>query len=234
MWLEGTRDFGTNDKASLAPNSWNPTTLASQADSSFAKMDRPGAVAQLVHFNASHGQRHKTNLRLVQQETMWQDQKQPPVPTKNDQDNGNRKEKPQESDKENKSLVLLRERRQANLIASQQYQVIETVDPSQVVTQDEMDLVIPNPQDQTFYPNQFTLWRYDFREPPQPNVSTDKDDETDGKVRAQSWKPFHKLGNRERLLVETKLGPNIKPILLTRWPRATIDKFEPENPPPIV
>jgi hypothetical protein len=231
MWLEGTRDFGTHENGTTSlsvPPSWNPSTApACQADSSFAKMDRPGAVAQLVHFNASYGQRHKTSLRIVQQqETLWQEKKQAPLAKIKDEDDVKEKQ----SDKENKSLMLLRERRRANLMASQQAQVIETVDPSQVVTQEEMDRVIPNPQDQTFYPDKFTLWRYDFLEPPKTN----KEDDNDLKVRAQYWKPFHILSQRERLLVETKLGPKIKPILLTRWPRATIDKFEPENPTPIV
>lgn len=36
------------------------------------------------------------------------------------------------------------------------------------------------------------------------------------------------------LLVETMLGPQVKTILLTRWPWAQIDRFEPEDPPPIV
>ena len=48
------------------------------------------------------------------------------------------------------------------------------------------------------------------------------------------WKPYHRLSEREQLIVEMKFGQKLNCILWTRWPRATIDRYEPEGPAAIV
>ena len=201
----------------------------------FSKKERAGAVVKLKHWNCWYGQRNKTDMRMIQYTPEWK----PPTRStmlagKKENHNANRpveerKMKAKDAFENSKSLQLILERRKASLLAASEREGAETVNPETLVTRDELDRVVPNPDDQTFYPGKYTMWRYDFEDPPTNANSVD-----DRKVRAQQWRPFYKLSLREQLLVETKLGPKIKTILWTRWPRATVDKFEPMSPPPIV
>ena len=85
----------------------------------------------------------------------------------------------------------------------------ESISPGLVFTAEELDEVEAHPDDQKYYKDRFRYWRYRF---------------------GGDWVPFHRLSERDRFRVETKLGPRLQAILWTRWPRATLDRFQPGEP----
>lgn len=186
----------------------------------FASEDRHGSVATMTHWNCWYGQRNKTQLRLVLDRSQWVE---PALESPFKNSVGGRSTR---LSTEPITLALLKERRVSNVQWRKQRSGTEPVDPDTLFTQEELDRVVANSEDQKFYPNKYQSWRYDLGE-------GDEDGE-EKKQRAEVWKPFYRLTPRERLLVEAKLGPQIKRILLTRWPRATIDRLSPDDPPAIV
>jgi hypothetical protein len=181
---------------------------------SFSKSDKAGTVAELTHWNCWYGKRNKTHLRLILGRSEWT----PPSFSPADILNG-----PYHPHDAVAALIL--RRRRDNLMKAQEREVTESQDQDLVFTDEELERVKVNPEDQQFYPDKYRMWRYDM---------VQDDDNLDKKLRAERWTPFHRLSKREKLAVETKLGPKIKTILWNRWPRATIDKFTPDESPPIV
>ena len=173
-----------------------------ESPESFARSDRPDSVVALTHSCCWPGQRHKTTLRLAPGRSEWQP---PSTPS-------NRKEK---TTQPHSSLEeFFKRSRQTAPVSSELLQLGESISPSLVVTEDELDHVVANEEDQKFYKDKYRMWRY-----------------LSG---TGNWVPFHRLSDREKHAVECKLGPKISTILWTRWPRADIDGFEPEVPEPLV
>jgi hypothetical protein len=199
MWLNGSNDHAK----------------------SFSRINHPGAVASLTHWNCWYGERNATNLRLVT-------------------DRSERSTAKAVSDDEvaifekdmqmlTTTLKMVARRRRENLAAINECVSVETVPPECIVTQSEMDRIIVNADDQHFYPGKYRMWRYDLGEDPLGLPAT-----AERKFHAQSWRPFFSLSKREQLLVESKLGPKICTALWTRWPHATVDQLVPDEPPPVV
>jgi hypothetical protein len=116
---------------------------------------------------------------------------------------------------------------------------VELVDPALVVSIKDMQSVTVHPDDPTFYPNLYRMWRYDISN--EPITSVDENDtgsgtnhSADRKPHVPTWKSYHSLNHHEKHVIETKLGPQICTVLWTRWPRATVDRFIPNDCSPIV
>lgn len=186
----------------------------------FSRVDRPGAVASLTHWNNWYGERNVSQLRLItarfKQNILTQ--------VVDDEDAAFETEI---SHFATTTQMLLR-RRRASQVSADQRLSIELVDRELVVTKEEMERVSVNSEDQKFYPGNHRMWRYDMGE--DLLVVAEKNH----KQHPQDWKTFFSLTDREKLVVETKLGPKITTVLWTRWPLATIDRFAPEDPLPIV
>lgn len=95
---------------------------------------------------------------------------------------------------------------------------LESIDPHLCVKEDELTGVHANEEDCNFYKDNYRMWRFRFDESTDPT----------------SWIPFYRLSKRQKLVVETKLGPKINTILWKRWPRAIIEGSDSEAPHPVV
>jgi hypothetical protein len=98
----------------------------------------------------------------------------------------------------------------------------ESVDENLCVSEYELVAAHVNEDDREFYKDNHRLWRYRF------------DDGGKGDECEAPWIPFYRLSERQKLIVETKLGPKINTILLKRWPRAAIEKVDDNSPNAIV
>ncbi|GAX13407.1 hypothetical protein FisN_34Lh006 [Fistulifera solaris] len=98
----------------------------------------------------------------------------------------------------------------------------ESVDENLCVSEYELVAAHVNEDDRKLYKENHRLWRYRF------------DDGWKGDDCEASWIPFYRLSERQKLIVETKLGPKINTILLKRWPRAAIEKVDDNSPNAIV
>lgn len=195
----------------LESSNHTPTTTIS-------KLDRPGAVLQLTHWNCWYEQRNKSGLRLTTAAVKWK----PPMANKLRAVDLN---KPKHM-----SEILMERRRQqrTNIVSADEHEANEEQDRESRITPEEIERCTPNPDDERFYPDKYRMWQFDM------GIQED-DMEEDAKPRAEQWVPYHRLTDRQKLLVEMKLGPKINTILWTRWPRATINNFTPDDGPlPIV
>ena len=195
-----------------------PTTACT-----ISKLDRPGAVLQLTHWNCWYEQRNKSGLRLTTAAAKWK----PPMANKLRAAVDLNKPK-------HMSEILLERRRQqrTNIVSADEHEANEEQDRESHITLEEIERCTPNPDDKRFYADKYRMWQFDM------GRIVQEDDiimEEDAKPRAEQWIPYHRLTDRQKLLVELKLGPKINTILWTRWPRATIDNFTPDDGPlPIV
>jgi hypothetical protein len=216
----------------LGPTTYSVTYMVGCPDhaDTFSRRDVPGTVAHMRHWNAWYGQRRLTTFRLT-------------VGRKDDvslsSSEGEHAMKPTEPQTvatyEPPAVRMLKERRRQLVRDAQDRHGLEVVDPEIMFTEDELNRVLVHPDDPKFYPSQFRLWRYDIDPPAAKVTDENEDDVLDQKRRARTWTPFCRLAAREKLLVEAKLGPAIHRILLTRWPKSTIlDRFEPDDPAPVV
>jgi len=204
----------------------------------FSRDDKPGAVAILRHWNCWYGQRNKTDFRLVLDSPQWtapplQLKKQTKDRFRSDTKGKDRKMAPVPP-RETRTVARLMKRQQNKRKAEEFLHSTETVHPDMVFTEEELNRVVVHAADQKYYPGKYTMWRYDLGESASGENSTNDGGASDRKRRARTWTPFYRLSRREKLLVETLLGPNIKSIIMTRWPWATVDRFTPNDPPPTV
>lgn len=223
--------------------------------STFAFRDVPGAVAHFAHWNAWYGPKHsnRTTFRLsVGRNTdPTPSHEHPPPLVAMDEDCHSAVDEDRKlpassrstttTRAPSRSVKLLLERRQDRNRNARERRGPEPLHPSLVsfdVT--ALERVVIHPQDRTLYPDRHTLWRYDLgvdeaAAAVKATATVDDDDDDDHKVPAQRWTPYHRLSDRQKLLVEASLGPSLKVILYTRWPPTTVlDRFEPVDPPPIV
>ena len=126
--------------------------------------------------------------------------------------------------------ALARRRRYSQVCADDEHKV-ESIDAELVVTPAAMERVTVHPDDPAFYPDRYRMWRFHVV---MVDPEAGGEEEEDGKPHAIHWKPYFSLTDREKLVVETKLGPKLTKILWTRWPRATVDRFSPAEPAAIV
>ncbi|GKY99333.1 hypothetical protein MPSEU_000888300 [Mayamaea pseudoterrestris] len=197
---------------------WVDYMKGPQSSSFDPRFDQPGSAAIMTHWNPWFGERRKTNFRMILDRDLKEarDAKATPLA-----DEVNLKTS------EIKSMSLLADRQNMRAALSKVLAGTETFDPSVTFTRESLDRIVANPDDQKYYPRKYQLWRFDMGEEP-------GDNQEDKKPRGVMWKPFHRLTSSEKILVEAKLGPKIRTMLWMRWPRATVDSFEPADPEPIV
>jgi hypothetical protein len=191
-------------------------------EETFSRIDRPGAVASMTHWNTWYEERNATQLRLVT------DRSQPVDALFKDEDSEFERELERLA---SPVLRVMARRRRARAVRAQEVSNVETGSSDLLELKEELDRLLAHPDDSKFYPNNYRLWRFDLGEDPKVSGADDC------KQRGQVWKSYYKLSDREKLMVEAKLGPQICTLLWTRWPRATVDCFVPgeiEDPPPIV
>lgn len=203
----------------------------------FSKFNRPGSVASLMHWNCWCGQerQHDTQLHMVLKQSECHSS------------NNNVSDNSADNNVLNRELralphnlqVLARLRHERELLDKATLHSVESMDPEQVVTKEDMDRVTANPEDQVFYRGKHRMWRYHFQPCGDENQPHPEDDEMDAKRPAvpsstPTWKTFYSLTQREKWIVETKYGPKLSTLLWTRWPKAVIDRVVPEDPQPVV
>lgn len=176
---------------------------------SFARTDHSGTVASMTHWNCWHSVRNATQLRLVT------DRSNSTVP-----------------DTSASMNCTMAHRSDFNEFLVRECNQVELVDAALFVSNEDMEHVTVHPDDPNFYPNLYRMWRYDMID--EPILDNDNDDSKDRKSHAPVWRSYHRLSDREKHVIETKLGPQICSLLWTRWPRATVDRFVPNDPLPIV
>jgi hypothetical protein len=192
------------------------------ATCNISKLDRPGAVLQLTHWNCWYEQRNKSGLRLTTAAAKWK----PPM--------ANKLRAAVDLNKPKHMSEILLERRQqqrTNIVSADEHETNEEQDRESRSTLEEIERCTPNPDDKRFYADKYRMWQFDMGR----SIQEDDAMEEDAKPRAEQWVPYHRLTDRQKLLVEMKLGPKINTILWTRWPKAAIDNFTPgDGPLPIV
>ena len=193
----------------------------------FARMDHSGTVASMTHWNCWHSVRNATQLRLVTDRSNTVISGSSTYEYTDDGD----------SNKINFACHMLH-RRSANEHSARERDQIEQIDPSLFVSNKDMECVTLHPDDPSYYPNLYRMWRYDMSE---ELTNDDDDDQNIGNDESKTrkphvpiWKSYHSLNDHEKHVIETKLGPQICTVLWTRWPRATVDRLVPNDVPPIV
>lgn len=195
LWLTGSRDFDGTD---------------------FARIDRPGAVATLCHWNCWYEERRRTDFRLVTVRSQWV------PPTRRSVVDERQMEETDETQTQTMRLMAQRRRESVGLLNELEDGGRDLVELN--FSAEETNRLEIHPEDQKLYPDQYQMWRYDMHE-----VTS-----MDQKPAATRWKPFHRLSKRAQQLVHVTLGPKINTILWTRWPSANLERFQPESPPPVV
>ena len=95
------------------------------------------------------------------------------------------------------------------------------------MTREDLRRVMFHPEDEKLYHGKFRMWRYKFLEKVDsvhsPTVEGKKEGRNLHGVQESSWKHFFRLSEREKKIIELKMGPKISAIISTRWPGAKID-----------
>jgi len=182
-----------------------------------------GEAGTLHHWNGWFGDRHKSSMRLITARGKWS----PPVFSKVRAAGSDRKTVSQQ--------IMARRREQSHIVSSDEQGEDESAE--QIVTKEEIEQVKVHPDDERLYPNEFRSWRFDMGHPAPEKVKAEEDVKIGqcGKELLH-WVPYFRLDDRQQMIVEMKVSPKIKRILWTRWPGATIDRFNPEDDdtPPVV
>jgi hypothetical protein len=180
-----------------------------------SRIDQPGSVARMIHWNSWFGERQKTDFRMILKRE-WTAHEVSSV-----------------SDGEGvpttcKTVSLITKRNIEHTRISKQLMGTEPLGDVFLCSQGTLDRIVAHPDDQQFYPTKYQSWRFDMGE------DDDSEDQRERKPRGVVWKPFHRLSEFQKTLVDVKLGPKLTSIIWTRWPGATVDLFEPNDPAPIV
>jgi hypothetical protein len=191
----------------------------------FARIDHSGTVAAFTHWNCWHNDRNAAKLRLV---TDRSNSATSGAPSFEYSDVG--------GDNTMSFALQLSHRRYANERLARDCNEIEMVDPALLVSSKDIQCITVHPDDPGYYPNLYRMWRYDMSDKAtnDDHANNGNDDSDDRKPHVPVWKSYHSLNDHEKHVIETKLGPQICTVLWTRWPRATVDRFVPNDSPPVV
>jgi hypothetical protein len=121
-----------------------------------------------------------------------------------------------------------------NTLVAKEFSSIEMIDTTGTLFASDVAVqqIVVHPDDPIFYPNLYRMWRYDMVGESISNVEmTDADATTvaDRKKHVPVWKSYNRLNDHEKCIVETKMGPKICTVLWTRWPRAVVDRYTPND-----
>jgi hypothetical protein len=176
-----------------------------------AKIDKAQSSINLCHWNPWYVQTQKSKLRIISGRPS-----QPP--SKLQQQLVHVEDELKTKLKNPDRMFAERTRRKLiDAVSAEQHQQVQENMLEDVVQKAEMDRVRINPEDIKLYPDQRQMWRFD--------MGDDGNQALDKKPRAEKWTSYHRLTNREKRIIELKLGPKINHILWTRWPATTIDNF---------
>jgi hypothetical protein len=185
----------------------------------FAKLDEPGTIANLAHWNCWFGVRNSSGLRLITARPKWS----PPPQSWVLKDY-----KAAPDAKHSSSLSCVRkplarqlQERRASLVNVVSCDERDGCNPGPKVDEAAIERVRSNDDDVKFYPNQHRMWRFDMGDKVEADLDT--------KPRGTHWVPYYSLSRDDQFIVEVKYGPQISSVLWNRWPGATIDKFTPEG-----
>eukprot|EP00536_Pseudo-nitzschia_multiseries_P000256 jgi/Psemu1/249319/estExt_Genewise1Plus.C_40020 len=187
-----------------------------------SKVDKPGVPLGLLHWNGWYGQRGKTEMRLIASEPSSD------IPAKKRLRNEPLGIQPR-AKISTASLLMERRRHESliNAISAKEHESNRTKQQENPIRPFELERILIQEEDQKLYPNNHKMWRFDVMG---IGMSGEQQHQKQKQQPASDdWIPYYRLTQREKLLVETKLGPKIKSILWTRWPRAVIDHFVPEK-----
>ena len=174
------------------------------------QLDQQGTVMHMSHWNFWHGHRNQSSFRVNTARGKWS-------PTSLFKRSAGVDDPSIHSKVLNGIVQRKKQLQQQSHIVSGDEQDDEA--SRQAISEQELNELIVNQDDQRFYPKEYRRWRYKFQET-----------NNDG-----GWLGYHGLNDRERRIVEMKLAPRINPILWSRWPNSVVDKFTPDDEPfPIV
>lgn len=189
-----------------------------------ARLDHPGAIFSMEHWNTWYHEAQKTEFRIISAPQEWT----PPNPMAASAPNTSF----YNFSKSTNPLRLEDGRMRLSDIASaNQHKKNIAMESEYHITEEEINRTSYHPDDERFYPGDFTMWRFDMGEDCSPgNMNHDVSSEEFNR----NWTPFYRLTKRQQQVVEMKLGPKIKTILWSRWPHATVDNFTPSGASPVV
>jgi hypothetical protein len=183
---------------------------------SITRLDQPGTVFRLAHWQCWFGDRHKSGMRVITARGEWS----PPVFSKLGADCFRKKTVADQ--------IMARHRERSNVVSSdEQGEGGETTCESHI-TREEIDRVKVHPDDEKYYPGKYRQWRFDMGKVASERMDADMKIGPVGSER-EHWTPYFRLDDRQRMVVEMKISPKINQILWTRWPGASIDRFTPEE-----
>lgn len=242
LWLDDENDKPS--KTSGARGGTMAALVGSQLN--VRDLDLPGSAIRLTHWNPWHSVRSKTTLRVITARGGWNSKEFVPSST------------PKCRTVTESILQRRRERQRATALAGadERDDSEDAGDDGQGrITAEEIARVSVHPEDSQYYPGQYRRWRFDMgstalaaaagmsepvEDAKQDAMGQSVPDASAGKAKPvpptnPEWIPYFRLDGRQRQIVESKLAPRINMILWTRWPRATVDDFQPAGPPhPVV
>mmetsp|Transcript_52045 Transcript_52045/g.125617 ORF Transcript_52045/g.125617 Transcript_52045/m.125617 type:complete len:208 (+) Transcript_52045:1953-2576(+) len=192
-----------------------------------SKVDEAGSTLDLLHWNTWYTGRATSELRVKTAARKWS----PPSQVS----------KLGVWDKQNAGGPLFEvDARRAKLINNMSIQQEDTnvsKEKKEEVTREDLRRVMFHPEDEKLYHGKIRMWRYKFLEKGDsvhsPKVQGKEDRNLHG-VQESSWKHFFRLSEREKKIIELKMGPKISAIISTRWPGAKIDIISEVEGLPIV
>ena len=228
VWMVQGESSGYYSVLALDDDSTKPFTKEQRT--AVARLDQPGSVLQLVHWNGWYDGR-KVGMRLRTAQRAW---KAPNHKLKLDP----QQQQQQQQQKPNMVDWMNEKRRTEERIratSAREHAAAQEMEPSPTIRPEEIESCQAHPDDVKFYPDNFCMWRFDVPEMKEEEEEENNDPEKeDKKPRGKHWTPYRRLTERQQRIVQTKLGPKIQSILWTRWPKATIDHFEPKDKVPLV
>jgi hypothetical protein len=183
---------------------------------SIARLDGPGTVFRLAHWQCWFGDRHKSGMRVITARGEWT----PPVFSKIRADSFGKKTVVDQ--------IMARHRERSSVVSSDEQGEDGEATCESHITREEIDRVKVHPDDEKYYPSKYRQWRFDMGKVGSDKVDADMKMGPVGSER-EHWTPYFRLDDRQRMVAEMKVSPKINQILWTRWPGATIDRFTPEE-----
>ena len=202
-----------------------------------SKVDRPGTILSLTHWNCWYGSHHKSTMRLMTaQPDTWTRPGDSDV-TANAVGNS---ELPKKHHFSTAELIAMKrkERERVHMVSCDEHEVTTKRQLRDRILPGEIDACRIHEEDQKLYPGKYQLWRFQIADEEKPRAKNHDDmDVEDSKPAAKPvlvWKPYFRLSERQRRMVEMKLGHKISVVLSTRWPGSTVDTFAPDGKHPVV
>ena len=224
VWMVQGKSSGYYSVLALDYNDDTHNCKTKEQRTAVARLDQPGSVLPFLHWNGWYDGL-QVGMRLRTAQKAW---KAPNHKLNLDQ--------PQQQQQKHNMVDWMNEKRRQEehirAVSAREHTAVSQTTGVDPIQPEEIEHCQAHPDDVKFYPDNFCMWRFDV---PEVNATKENNDpENDKKPRGKHWTPYRRLTERQQMIVECKLGPKVKPILWTRWPKATIDHFEPKDKVPLV